>query len=214
MCRHREGRASGRSEGARRVVRSRGCTRRRTPTSVPARVSPTEAVRAEIDELFGSGRAVAEVLEEVMRFTLGFAQAECCGFLFLCGRSWRQCTPLRTGRVIGRGDSRGCGRCSTSGPSRGWPVPRRRWCAMAGASDQHRHQRSVAQRPRRLRPALGGPIRGPSHLQRGADGRDSELIAVLVNEPHSHRCRRSSSAPKKVAARTRISFARRNSRFS
>ena len=33
---------------------------------MPARVSPTEAVRAEIDELFGSGRDIAEVLEEVM----------------------------------------------------------------------------------------------------------------------------------------------------
>ena len=79
---------------------------------------------------------------------------------------------------------------------------------------QHRHQLSVAHSPRRLRPALGGPIHGRSHLQRGADGLNSELIAVLVNEPHSHRCRRSSFAPKKVAARCRISFARRNSRFS
>ena len=34
---------------------------------MPARASPTEAVRAEIDELFGSGRDIAEVLEEVMR---------------------------------------------------------------------------------------------------------------------------------------------------
>ena len=36
---------------------------------MPARVSPTEAVRAEIDELFGSGRDVAEILEEVMRLS-------------------------------------------------------------------------------------------------------------------------------------------------
>lgn len=36
---------------------------------MPARVSPTEAVRAEIDELFGSGRDIAEVLEEVMRLS-------------------------------------------------------------------------------------------------------------------------------------------------
>jgi len=36
---------------------------------VPARVSPTEAVRAEIDELFGSGRDIAEILEEVMRLS-------------------------------------------------------------------------------------------------------------------------------------------------
>ena len=34
---------------------------------MPARVSPAEAIRAEIDELFGSGRDIAEVLEEVMR---------------------------------------------------------------------------------------------------------------------------------------------------
>lgn len=36
---------------------------------MPARVSPTEAVRAEIDELFASGRDIAEVLEEVMRLS-------------------------------------------------------------------------------------------------------------------------------------------------
>ncbi|MDE0161296.1 MAG: transposase [Acidimicrobiaceae bacterium] len=30
-------------------------------------MSPTEAVRAEIDELSGSGRDIAEILEEVMR---------------------------------------------------------------------------------------------------------------------------------------------------
>ncbi len=36
---------------------------------MPARVSPTESVRAEIDELFGSGRDIAEVLEEVMRLS-------------------------------------------------------------------------------------------------------------------------------------------------
>lgn len=36
---------------------------------MPARVSPTEAVRAEIDGLFGSGRDGAEVLEEVMRLS-------------------------------------------------------------------------------------------------------------------------------------------------
>jgi putative transposase len=36
---------------------------------VPTRVSPTDAIRAEIDELFGSGRDIAEVLEEVMRLS-------------------------------------------------------------------------------------------------------------------------------------------------
>lgn len=34
---------------------------------MPSRVSPTDAIRAEIHELFGSGRDIAEVLEEVMR---------------------------------------------------------------------------------------------------------------------------------------------------
>lgn len=36
---------------------------------MPRQVSPTELIRAEIDELFGSGREVAEVLEEVMRLS-------------------------------------------------------------------------------------------------------------------------------------------------
>jgi transposase-like protein len=36
---------------------------------MPRRVSPTEKIRAEIDELFGSGRDIAEVLEEVMRLS-------------------------------------------------------------------------------------------------------------------------------------------------
>lgn len=36
---------------------------------MPSRVSPTDAIRAEIHELFGSGRDIAEVLEEVMRLS-------------------------------------------------------------------------------------------------------------------------------------------------
>ncbi|WP_208027686.1 transposase, partial [Rhabdothermincola sediminis] len=36
---------------------------------MPKRVSPTERIRAEIDELFGSGRDIAEVLGEVMRLS-------------------------------------------------------------------------------------------------------------------------------------------------
>ena len=36
---------------------------------MPRRVSPTERIRAEMDELFGSGRDIAEVLEEVMRLS-------------------------------------------------------------------------------------------------------------------------------------------------
>jgi len=34
---------------------------------VSTRVSPTERIRAEIDDLFGSGRELGEVLEEVAR---------------------------------------------------------------------------------------------------------------------------------------------------
>lgn len=34
---------------------------------MPSRVSPTEKIRAEIDALFGSGRDLAEVLEDVAR---------------------------------------------------------------------------------------------------------------------------------------------------
>lgn len=36
---------------------------------MPSRVSPTDAIRAEIHELFGSDRDIAEVLEEVMRLS-------------------------------------------------------------------------------------------------------------------------------------------------
>jgi len=34
---------------------------------VPSRVSPTEKIRGEIDALFGSGRELSEVLEDVAR---------------------------------------------------------------------------------------------------------------------------------------------------
>ncbi|MBX9979837.1 MAG: hypothetical protein K2Z76_09700, partial [Mycobacterium gordonae] len=34
---------------------------------MPARVSPTDRVRAKIDELFASGRELPEILEEVAR---------------------------------------------------------------------------------------------------------------------------------------------------
>jgi hypothetical protein len=39
------------------------CTERTTPVS--SRVSPTEKIRGEIDALFGSGRELSEVLEDV-----------------------------------------------------------------------------------------------------------------------------------------------------
>src|SRR6476619_3171460 len=37
------------------------------PMPVPARVSPTDRVRAKIDDLFASGRKLPEILEEVAR---------------------------------------------------------------------------------------------------------------------------------------------------
>src|ERR1700747_2263936 len=37
------------------------------PMPVPARVSPTDRVRAKIDELFASDRELPEILEEVAR---------------------------------------------------------------------------------------------------------------------------------------------------
>ncbi len=36
---------------------------------MPRQVSPTDRIRAEIGKLFGSGRDIAEVLEEVMRLS-------------------------------------------------------------------------------------------------------------------------------------------------
>src|SRR5215216_5050750 len=40
------------------------------PTPVTRRVSPTERIRAEIDELFGSERDLASTLEDVARLTV------------------------------------------------------------------------------------------------------------------------------------------------
>jgi putative transposase len=34
---------------------------------VPSRVSPTDNIRAEIDALFGSGRDLAEIIEDAAR---------------------------------------------------------------------------------------------------------------------------------------------------
>src|SRR5262245_45613630 len=73
--------------------------------------------------------------------------------------------------------------------------------------------------PRRRRPGLGVVVRARGHLhpcaaQDGADGLDPELAAVGVDEGDYFLCWRSSSAPKKLAARFRISLARLRSRFS
>jgi hypothetical protein len=51
---------------------------------MPKRVSPTERVRAEIDELFGSGREIAEILEEAMRLSARLV-LPCRGIVKTCG---------------------------------------------------------------------------------------------------------------------------------
>src|SRR5215213_4833713 len=76
------------------------------------------------------------------------------------------------------------------------------------------HERRVPSGPGRGPASLGRVIRARRHLQHGADGLDAELVAVRVDERDYLLCWWSSSAPKKLAARLRISFARRSSRFS
>ena len=74
---------------------------------MPARVSPTDAVRAEIDELFGSGRDIAEVLEEVMRLSARLVlqqvlEEEVTAWL---GRGWNsRCEAERAGQRNGFSD--------------------------------------------------------------------------------------------------------------
>src|SRR5271166_3139483 len=86
-----------------------------------------------------------------------------------------------------------------------------------------RHQRWTQQRAtagaRRRRPGFGVVVGawGRRHLcasQHGADGLDPELVAAGVDEGDYFLCWRSSSAPKKLAARFSISLARLSSRFS
>src|SRR3974390_1363893 len=71
----------------------------------------------------------------------------------------------------------------------------------------------VSQRPRRWNglSVLGAVVGARSHLQDLADGLDSELVTVGVDERHDYFCGRSSSAEKKLEARFKISFARRSS---
>src|SRR5262249_18926429 len=59
-----------------------------------------------------------------------------------------------------------------------------------------------------------GGHRHPCSAQDGADGLDPELLALGVDELDYFLCWRSSSAPKKLAARFSISLARLSSRFS
>ena len=57
-------------------------------------------------------------------------------------------------------------------------------------------------------------VGGRGDLQGLADRLDPEPLPVSVDERSYFGCRRSSSAPKKIAADFSISFARRSSRFS
>jgi putative transposase len=74
---------------------------------VPTRVSPTDALRAEIHDLFGSGRDIAEVLEEVMRLSARMVlqqvlEDEVTAWL---GRDWNSRTGgERAGQRNGYGD--------------------------------------------------------------------------------------------------------------
>lgn len=79
--------------------------------------------------------------------------------------------------------------------------------------------RCVAAHPRRWGPGFGRVVgaRGHPHAcrsQDGADGLDPEFLAVGVDERDYFLCWRSSSAPKKLAARFKISLARLSSRIS
>src|SRR5690606_9952897 len=76
---------------------------------------------------------------------------------------------------------------------------------------QHLHHHRVTHRSRRggELALLGGVVAARSHLQGLADGLDSELVTVLVDEPDKHVHGRSSSAWAKYAdAFRKISFAR------
>jgi hypothetical protein len=77
----------------------------------------------------------------------------------------------------------------------------------------------ITHRPRRQRSDDGGVIRGRSDphteiSQHGADRLDSEPFLMLCDKRYERGSRGSSSLAKKTDAAFRISFARRNSRFS
>ena len=85
--------------------------------------------------------------------------------------------------------------------------------------DQNRDHRGVALIAGAGLPVAGRVVGARGHLhpcaaQDRADGLDPEIGAVGVDEVHYFLCWRSSSAPKKLAARFRISLARLSSRFS
>src|SRR5690625_82557 len=78
----------------------------------------------------------------------------------------------------------------------------------------------IAQRAGRGWARLRGVIGAGSHLQDSADGLDSQtlpghdIVLIRVDKLDYLLCLRPGSAPKKLAARLRISLARRSSRFS
>jgi hypothetical protein len=75
---------------------------------VARRVSPTERIRDEIDELFGSDRELASILEDVARLSVRLVfqtalEAEVEEFL---GRPATNAETTRTGQVAAMGTSR------------------------------------------------------------------------------------------------------------
>jgi len=68
----------------------------------------------------------------------------------------------------------------------------------------HLQPRRVGQRPRRGQASLGGVVGARGDLQVLADRLDPELVLVVVDELHDHRCGRSSSAAKQADADLKI----------
>lgn len=74
---------------------------------MPRRVSPIETIRADIDEVFGSGRPIEECLEELMRHSVRLVlqqvlEDEVTAWL---GRGWNsRSEPERAGQRNGHGD--------------------------------------------------------------------------------------------------------------
>jgi transposase-like protein len=74
---------------------------------MPRRVSPIETIRADIDEVFGSGRPIEECLEELMRHSVRLVlqqvlEDEVTAWL---GRAWNsRSEPERAGQRNGHGD--------------------------------------------------------------------------------------------------------------
>ncbi len=51
-------------------VASRACNSSKETHATPKRVSPIEIIRADIDEVFGSGKPIEECLEDLMRHSV------------------------------------------------------------------------------------------------------------------------------------------------